>query len=41
MKIAPSSAVEEHVDRLLLQWPPGTFDSTPDMVSNPAQITIS
>ena len=28
-------ALEEAVDRVFLQWPPGFFDSTVDLVSNP------
>lgn len=34
-------AIEKAVDRTLLKWPPGNFDSTIDMVGNPAQIPDS
>ncbi|MBE0596789.1 MAG: cytochrome C oxidase Cbb3 [Desulfuromonadales bacterium] len=36
--IAPPDVLEEYVDRIFLRWPPGTFDSTADLVSNPSQI---
>jgi len=31
-------ALEDAVDASLLQWPPGTFDATTDLVGNPAKI---
>jgi hypothetical protein len=31
-------ALEEAVDASLLQWPPGTFDATTDLVGNPTKI---
>lgn len=34
-------ALEKAVDRILLNWPRGNFDSTIDMVANPAQIPDS
>jgi hypothetical protein len=33
--------LEDAVDRAFLSWPPGTFDSTVDLVSNPSQIPDS
>jgi hypothetical protein len=34
-------ALEDAVDRVLLSWPRGHFDSTPDGVANPSQIPSS
>ncbi|MEX2535581.1 MAG: hypothetical protein WD273_08260 [Trueperaceae bacterium] len=34
-------ALEREVDRHLLAWPPGNFDSTIDLVNNPSQIPTS
>jgi hypothetical protein len=31
-------ALEDTVDASLLQWPPGTFDATTDLVGNPSKI---
>ncbi|WP_216830647.1 electron transport protein [Alkalihalobacterium elongatum] len=33
--------LEQAVDEMLVQWPPGNFDSTMDLVNNPAQIPDS
>lgn len=33
--------LEKAVDEMLVQWPPGNFDSTIDLVNNPAQIPDS
>jgi hypothetical protein len=35
--IAPPHLLEDYVDRIFLRWPPGTFDSTADLVANPSQ----
>jgi hypothetical protein len=36
-EIPPPHILEDHVDRIFLRWPPGTFDSTADLVANPSQ----
>jgi hypothetical protein len=33
--------LEDAVDHVFMSWPPGTFDSTADMVANPSQIPDS
>lgn len=35
------AALEREVDRHLLAWPPGNFDSTIDLVNNPSQVPTS
>lgn len=35
------AALEQAVDEVFLGWPPGSFDSTPDLVANPSQIPSS
>jgi mono/diheme cytochrome c family protein len=35
--IPPPHVLEDYVDRIFLSWPPGTFDSTADLVVNPSQ----
>ncbi len=37
-RLPDPQALEDAVDAVFIQWPPGTFDSTADLVANPTQI---
>jgi len=41
LKLPNKEKLEEAVDKTLLSWPPGNFDSTIDLKGNPAQIPTS
>ena len=41
VRLPDAKALEDAVDAELLSWPPGNFDSTPNLVNNPAQIPPS
>ncbi|MBE3570581.1 MAG: electron transport protein [Bacillales bacterium] len=41
LKLPNKEKLEESVDKTLLLWPPGNFDSTIDLKGNPAQIPSS
>lgn len=41
VRLPDPALVEEAVERVFMNWPPGTFDSTADLVANPSQIPDS
>jgi hypothetical protein len=40
-QLPDARALEQAVDAVFLSWPPGYFDSTPDLTANPSQIPSS
>jgi len=41
VRLPDPALVEDAVERVFMSWPPGTFDSTADLVANPSQIPDS